>query len=79
MAYGKCANRCGLRKHLAGGLLAMVVLFGGTGLNCSSETYSVFRETATSEIGDGVKTIVNGILDGIIAALSNSDDTAASG
>ena len=78
MAYGKRGNGFGLRKHVAYGLITMAVLFGGTGLNCSSDTLDIFRQEAASEIGDGVKSIMNGILDGIIATLSQTDDSSSS-
>ncbi len=62
-------------------LLTAVVLMT-TGLGCEDVPYTsaTFRDAALSEINSGVKSIVNGILDGIFAVLQEAghgDDTSA--
>lgn len=79
MTSGKRGNGFGLRKYVAHTLITMAVLFGGAGLNCNSDTLATFRQEAIDGIGSGVKIIMNGILDGIIAALSETDGSATSG
>lgn len=66
-------------KSLAGKLLIITaVLFCSTGVSCDDEAATTFRQTATSAIGSGVKTIVNGILDGVIAAVEQAGDGTSS-
>jgi hypothetical protein len=62
-------------------LVAIVV--GASGVSCDHEAATVFRQTATGPIGDGVKSILDGILDGVVAAIENagsgdSDDSSSS-
>jgi hypothetical protein len=57
-------------------LISLAVVIGGAGLDCSNEAYDVFRQEAAGDIGEGVKSIVNGFLDGVIAILSYSEDAA---
>ncbi len=71
-----CSGR--LRRSVGLGLLLSAILLGATGLSCDDDAAAVFREEATSAIGAGVKTIVNGILDGLIAAVEAAGDGGSS-
>ncbi len=44
------------------------------GLSCDSNAQAAFRAEATSAIGSGVKTILNGIVDGLVAAIEQAGD-----
>lgn len=65
---GRCVKRVMTALFLAG------VLVGATGLGCDHDAAAVFREAATGPIGEGVKGIMNGVLDGMIAAIENAGD-----
>lgn len=78
MTEGKRGHLFGIRKYFAHGLICSAVLFGGTGLSCDSDTFAAFRQEAVGDIGSGVKTIVNGILDGVIAVLSDTGEDSSS-
>ncbi|NLX20824.1 MAG: hypothetical protein GXY55_04010 [Phycisphaerae bacterium] len=71
-------RRGGRWRSGAMGLVLMMVLAGSAGLSCDSDAQTEFRQTATQAIGNGVKTIVNGILDGWIAAILDAGDGASS-
>lgn len=71
-------GRRSLRRAVLGLVLAAVVV-GASGPGCDHEAAAVFRETATGPIGDGVKSIVNGVLDGMIAAIENAGDGGQNG
>lgn len=63
----------GLRTAAAG-LVLLSALVGVSGLSCDGDASKAFRETATGPIGEGVKGIVNGLLDGAIAAIESAGD-----
>jgi len=54
---------------LAAGLAACSM-----GLSCDSNAQAAFRAEATSAIGSGVKTILNGVVDGLVAAIEQAGD-----
>ncbi len=54
------------------GVLSLLVFSAGA--ECDSEARASFRAAATGPIGDGVKSILNGILDGAIAAIEEAGD-----
>lgn len=58
-------------RSILTGLLA-ILLFCTAGLQCDSQAQAVFRREATREIGEGVRTIMNGVLDGLIAAVEEA-------
>ncbi len=59
-----------LKRVAAGLVLGCVVV----GFNCDHNAQTAFREAAVGPIGDGVKSIMDGTLEGIIAALENAGD-----
>jgi hypothetical protein len=67
-----------LRRTLTRGPAALLVcgliLTATMGPSCDSDAAATFRQTATGPIGEGVKTIVNGVLDGWIAAIQDAGD-----
>ena len=63
-----------LRRPVGLALMLAVILVGASGWSCDSDASATFRQEATSEIGEGVKTIVNAILDGLIAAIEQAGD-----
>ncbi|HOB74999.1 MAG TPA: hypothetical protein PKG54_10775 [Phycisphaerae bacterium] len=65
--------RRGLRRAVLG-LVLVAVLVGASGPGCDHEAAAAFREAATGPIGEGVRGIVNGVLDGVIAAIENAGD-----
>ncbi len=65
------------RRIMASLLLAAGLLFPTMGLECDQEAKAAFRDAATGTIGEGVKTIFNGILDGIIASIEDAGDGGA--
>jgi len=66
-----------LRRPAAVGLMLAAILVGASGWSCDSDAAATFRQETTSEIGEGVKTIVNAILDGLIAAIEQAGDGTA--
>lgn len=56
------------------GFVLTTILVGVTGPNCDQDAQAEFRATATSAIAGGVKTIVNGLIDGVAAAIENAGD-----
>jgi hypothetical protein len=72
MSGKRYANRCG--AWVLRTFAALLVVWGCMGASCDSEAAAVFRSTATSEIGEGVRTIMNGVLDGLIAAVEEAGD-----
>jgi len=65
------------RALVAAALLAIVL--GGTGLDCDQNAQAEFRNTATSALADGVKTIIDGLIDGWAAAIQNAGDGSSDG
>lgn len=66
-----------LSDRLSGAVFAMItacILIGVAGPSCDSDAAAVFRQEATAPIGEGVKTIMNGVLDGLIAAVQDAGD-----
>ncbi len=57
------------------GLLAILVLTAGP--SCDTDAANTFRKTATGPIGEGVKNITDGIIDGMIASIQNAGDDAS--
>ncbi len=74
----------GTKRLSAGILLAITGMFvlATSGADCDSNAQDAFRETAAGPIGNGVKSIVDGMLDGWVAAVqsttSESDASSAS-
>jgi hypothetical protein len=60
------------------GLVLAAVLVGVTGTGCDQDARASFREAAVGPIGDGVRTAMNGVLDGVIAAITNAGDSSSS-
>lgn len=56
------------------GFVLTTILVGVTGPSCDQDAQAEFRATATSAIASGVKTIVNGLIDGAAAAIQNAGD-----
>ncbi len=48
------------------------------GVSCDGDAAAVFRQTATSSIGAGIKTILDGIVDGVVAAVETRGDGTSS-
>ncbi|GMU23964.1 MAG: hypothetical protein AMXMBFR13_40410 [Phycisphaerae bacterium] len=61
-------------RSAAVGLVLTTVLLGCMGPGCDHDAAQTFRQEATGAIGDGVKTIMNGVLDGLIAAVEEAGD-----
>lgn len=70
----------GALRRIGLGLLVAFILVGVTGVRCSGDAGATFRETATESIGNGVKDILTGVVDGLVAAIEeagrNGDDGA---
>lgn len=56
------------------GLVIVVVLVGASGLGCDQDAQAAFRQAAVGPIGDGVRSAMNGVLDGVIAAITDAGD-----
>jgi len=69
-AFHSTASRLAATGLLLGGMLLCTC-----GASCEN---SDFRQTAASAIGDGIKTIIDGIIDGAVSAVSNAGDDASS-
>ena len=63
------AGRSGIRILIIASL-AMCVM----GSSCNSDAASVFRHTATSSIGEGIRVILYGLVDGVVAAVESVGD-----
>lgn len=62
------------RRRVLAGVACLGLFALGAGVNCDSDAAYTFRQTATGPIGSGIKTIMNGILDGAIAAVQGAGD-----
>jgi hypothetical protein len=61
-------------KRAVGMTVICCILFVGTsGLSCDSEAFTIFRKNASSAVGEGIKTIFDGIVDGLVAAAEAGD------
>ena len=56
------------------GLVLVGLLVGLAGTGCDSDAQADFRQEATESIGEGVKTIVDAVIDGFVAAIVNAGD-----
>ena len=72
---GKCRKSRRPMRFAALGLMLTALLFASTGASCEN---SDFRDTAASAIGDGIKTILDGIIDGAVSAVANAGDGESS-
>jgi len=59
-------------------LMPGMILFTSAGVSCDSNAAASFRESATGPIGDGVKTIVDAVIDGAVAAIKDAGDGSSS-
>jgi hypothetical protein len=73
MSQGCITHRASKRFYLML-LVLSAILFTATGQSCDTEASNTFRHTATGPIGDGVKSITDGIIDGMIAAIEGAGD-----
>jgi len=55
-------------------VILSAILMTSMGLSCDSSALTAFRQEAASSIGDGIKTIVDGVIDGLIAAVEDAGD-----
>ena len=74
-------RRCGYRTGWprlgcseASGLVLLVALLGWAALGCDNDTLTTFRQTATTSVGEGLKTMLGGLLDGAVAVIQNAGD-----
>lgn len=59
-------------------LLCVLLVAGGILMtSAAADCESDFRQAAIGPVGDGVKQIANGLLDGVIAAVRNAGDGPA--
>jgi len=58
------------------GLVLVAVVVGVAGTGCDHAAQTAFRQAAVGPIGDGVRTTMNGVLDGVIAALENAGSSS---
>lgn len=61
--------RLAMRRVLLG-VAAMTV---GTSFQSCSAAWEIFRGEASESIGNGVKTILNGVVDGLVAVIDPTD------
>jgi len=75
------------RRPAGAAFVATAILIGATGVSCDDDAASVFRQETTAAIGDGVKTIVDALIDGAVETIiqagdgpsdSNSDSSSSS-
>jgi len=62
-----------IRRVLCLMLAVVGILMTSGAADCESD----FRQAAIGPVGDGVKQIANGLLDGVIAAVKNAGDGPA--
>lgn len=62
--------RLAMRRVLLG-VAAMAV---GTSFQSCSAAWEIFRGEASQSIGDGVKTILDGVVDGLVAVMDPTDE-----
>lgn len=65
-------------KRAALGIVLAAMVAGSTGVGCDSAARAAFRDAAVSPIGEGVRTAMNGVLDGVIAAIDNANSNSTS-
>jgi len=78
LRVGRLQSRSSWPIRLITGAVVTFIMVGSMGPSCDSDASATFRETATSAIGDGVRTIMNGLLDGAIAAVEAVGDGGTS-
>lgn len=59
-------------KAALGGLAGLAVASGTLGLSCDSDAQAVFRQSATSQIGQGVKEFLGGNSDQAVATIAGA-------
>jgi len=73
-----CIYRYGFGRFAATGLVVVGFCLAALGTGCDSDAQADFRQEATASIGEGVKTIVDAIIDGYVAAIVNAGDGSSS-
>ncbi len=64
----------GFAQSAGKALLTALLLLASTGVSCDGDAANTFRKEATDDIGEGVRTIFNGVIDGVIAAVETAGD-----
>jgi hypothetical protein len=64
--------------RIVAGLVLVWVSVSAAGASCDHDAQTAFRQAAVGPIGDGVRSIMDGTLDGIIAALENAGNGSSS-
>jgi len=76
---GNGSWRGGFGRSAATGIVLAGLLLGVTGVSCDSDAQADFRQEVAGSIGQGVKTIVDAVIDGFVAAIVNAGDGSSSG
>ena len=75
---GNGSYRDGFGRSAAIGFVLVGFFLAALGTGCDSDAQADFRQEATESIGQGVKTIVDAIMDGYVAAIVNAGDGSSS-
>jgi len=69
---GYCRGQC--RRFAVIGFILTGLFFATLSTGCDNDAQSAFRQEAAEDIGSGVKTIVDAIIDGFVAAIADAGD-----
>ena len=67
------------RRPAGAAFVAAAILVGATGASCDNDAAAVFRQETTASIGNGVKIIVDALMDGAIETIIQAGDGPESG
>ena len=73
------ASCCRLGRSICAAMIMTAIMAGATGLSCDSDAAATFRQETTQDIGDGIKTILDAVVDGLVAAIEQAGDGSATG
>jgi hypothetical protein len=78
--FGKqsISKACRWKRVVGATLIFSAILFGTPGINCESDAFDVFRQNTAGAVGDGLKDIFDGLVDGLVAVAQGESDTSSS-
>ena len=73
-------KQMGWRYHRLGLVLVLtLVVAGSAGIDCSSDVAATFRQEVVDDVATGLKTILDGVIDALAAAIKSAGDGGGSG
>lgn len=71
-------SRTRIQRWVTGGMITVATMTGTLlDANCAA-AWSIFRGTASTDIGAGLKTALGGVIDGLVAIADGQDSSSSS-